>query len=358
MSDDNPSSDDQSSSLSEGDKWFIQLGVSRDSFNQADAGATDGDNNGLQVAGVGPGNWGRGPGQDYRGPGGANEPGPDNPVKVPGDGDNAPDTVPQNRINIDPDADPEAPTDPSPTLRSPEYDPTPKGPPDPPPVRPPSTPPDPPPANPSTPPPDDIPPTLRSPVNNGPSATDLGGPGAASVVITGDVVLTGSIVAVGVVEIAGAIYKIVIAWQISDLAQSYTPSVNAAQAGFKAAMTSGPAPGDQFGKLGYDQGSRNFQALFAKAKQDNPQATDDAIKAAIAAKADEALNQVSSAIDQAVRGGMWDGYLAAHSTALSGDDARWAYVACFGDEPNSKNPDAHWKKYMDAHPYLAWTSPK
>ena len=354
MSDDNSSgSDDQSSQLSASDQWCVKLGVSQDSFNQSDGGASGGgDDNGSRVAGVGPGNWGKGPGQDYRGPGGADEPGPNNPVRIPGDGDTAPDTMPRNRVPVDPDAEPSAPTDPSPTLRSPEYDPTPQGPPDPPPSPPPSVPP------PKPPPSDGSPPTLRSPGNEPPPEPGGGGAGAAGVVLTGDVILTGSIVIVGVVEIVGAIYKIIIGWQISDLAQSYTPSVNAAQAGFKAGMTGGSAPGDQFGKLGYDQGSRNFQTLFAKAKQDNPQASDDAIKAAIAAKADEALNQVSGGIDQSVRSGMWDGYLAAHSTALSGDDARWAYVACFGDEPNSKNPDAHWKKYLDAHPYLSWTSPK
>ena len=358
MSDDNSSdSDDQSSQPNACDNWCMQLGVSQDSFNAGNGSDNNDDNNGAQMAGVGPGNWGRGPNQDYRGPGGADEPGPDNPVRVPGDGDNAPDTMPRNRVDVDPDADPGAPTDPSPTLKSPEYDPAPQAPPDSPPSQP-SPPPDPPPANPGTPPGDDIPPTLRSPGNEAPPTGDLGAPGTAGVVITGDVILTGSIIAVGVIEIVGAIYKIVIGWQIADLAQSYAPSVEAAKAGFKTGMTGGAAPGDQFGKLGYDQGSRNFQVLFAKAKQDNPQASDDAIKAAIAAKADDALNQVAGGIDQAVRGGMWDGYLAAHSTVLSGDDARWAYVACFGDEPDSKNPDAHWKKYMDAHPYLAWTSPK
>lgn len=349
MSDDNPSGTDDA--FSDTDGWLVQLGVSRDSLNQSTGGTGNGDDNGVQAAGVGPGNWGKGPDQDYRGPGGANEPGPDNPVRIPGDGDNAPDTVPQNRVNIDPDADPAAPTDPSPTLRSPEYDPTPQSPPSQP-----SPPPDAPTPGPGTPPGDDIPPTLRSPGNPAPAA-DVG-PSAAGVVITGDVVLTGSIVLVGALEIGGAIYKIVMGWQIADLAQSYAPSVSAAQAGFKTAMSGGAAPGDQYGKLGYDQGLRNYQALFAKAKQDNPQASDDAIKAAIAAKADDALSQVSGAIDQAVRSGMWDGYLAAHSTVLSGDDARWAYVACFGDEPDSKNPDAHWKKYLSAHPYLSWTSPK
>ncbi len=181
---------------------------------------------------------------------------------------------------------------------------------------------------------------------------------AAVVAVGADVVIAGSFIVAGVATIGGAIFTIVRAWGVADLAKSYTPSVEAAKAGFKAGMSGGAAPGDRFGAVGFEQGRSNFQALFDKTKKENPKATDDAIRAAIAAKADAALQAVANDIDQAIRAGMWDGYLSQHTTVLLGDEARWGYVACFGDEPNSKSPDKHWKKYMDQHPLQAKLSPK
>lgn len=181
---------------------------------------------------------------------------------------------------------------------------------------------------------------------------------AGAVVVGAEVVIAGSIVAVGVATIGGAIYSIVQGWGIADLAQSYAPSVREAQAGFKAGMSGQGAPGDRFGVVGHAFGRRNYEALFVRAKKDNPQAGDDAIKAAIAAKADAALQAVAGEIDKAVRAGLWDGYLGQHTSLLTGGDARWAYVACFGNEPNSKNPDRHWKKYMELFPTQSMFSPK
>jgi len=74
--------------------------------------------------------------------------------------------------------------------------------------------------------------------------------------------------------------------------------------------------------------------------------------------ADAALQAVAGEIDQAIRAGMWDGYLAQNTKFLLGDEARWGYVACFGQEPNSQSPDKHWKKYMDEHPMQSKLSPK
>ncbi|MEI9893460.1 MAG: hypothetical protein WDN28_06055 [Chthoniobacter sp.] len=173
-----------------------------------------------------------------------------------------------------------------------------------------------------------------------------------------DVLISGGIVLVGVATVAGAIYSIIRGWEIGDLSESYAPAVKAAKDGFKTAMTGAPAPTDQFGKVGWDQGKANYDAVFAKAKKDNPQATDDAIKKAVADKADDALAAVGDQIDQSVRSAMWDGYLAAHTTLLMGNDARWGYVACFGQEPDSNNPDKHWKDYMTQHPIQSKTSAK
>ena len=169
------------------------------------------------------------------------------------------------------------------------------------------------------------------------------GEAAVAVVSIEGVLIVGGVAAVGV-----SIYSLVCAWGIGDLAQSYKPSIDSARAGFKAGMSGGSAPGDQYGKVGYEAGSRNYQALLERTRKDNPQATDEAIKAAIAAKADEALNQVAGVINRSVRVGLWDGYLAQHTTVLISSDAKWAFVACFGDLPKDSDPE--WKKYVAQHP--------
>jgi hypothetical protein len=171
-----------------------------------------------------------------------------------------------------------------------------------------------------------------------------------------DVLITGNAVVIGVAAVAAGIYAAIRGWESGDLRETYTPAVSAAKAGFKSAMAGKPAPTEGFTKAGWDQGKANFDALLAKAKQDNARASDAAIKAAIAAKADEALNKVAEQIGQAIRSAIWDGYLARHRTMLVGNDARWAYVACFGEEPDLQNPDQYWKDYMMQHPLPPKTS--
>jgi hypothetical protein len=171
------------------------------------------------------------------------------------------------------------------------------------------------------------------------------GLGEAAVAV---VSLEGALIVGGAAAVGVSIYSLVCAWGIGDLAQSYKPSIDSARAGFKAGMSGGSAPSDQYGKVGYAAGSSNYQALFERTRKANPEASDDAIKAAIAAKADEALNQVAAAIDHNVRVGLWDGYLAQHTTILISSDAKWAFVACFGELPKDSHPE--WKKYLAQHP--------
>jgi len=178
------------------------------------------------------------------------------------------------------------------------------------------------------------------------AATEAGE--VAVAVIGADVVIVGSLITGGVATIGGAIYSIVMAWGIGDLAKGYTPAIGNAHAGFKTGMQGGTPPGDQYGKAGFEAGARNHAALLEKAKKDNPGKPEDAVKAAVSGKADEALQQVAGEIDKAVRRGLWDGYLAQHTTLLLSQDARWAFVACWGDFPRDGDPE--WGKYVKAHP--------
>ena len=171
---------------------------------------------------------------------------------------------------------------------------------------------------------------------------------AAAAAITADAVIMGALIVGGVGTIFASVYSIVQAWGIGDLAQSYKPSLDDARSGFRCAMAGQAAPTSQYGKAGYDAGMKNCQALIEQTRKANPTATDDVIKEAIARKADDALAQASDSIDRGVRVGLWDGYLAQHMTMLISSDAKWAFVACFGDFPKDSDPE--WKKYLTQHP--------
>jgi hypothetical protein len=158
---------------------------------------------------------------------------------------------------------------------------------------------------------------------------------AAAAAITADAVIMGALIVDGVGTIFASVYSIVQAWGIGDLAQSYKPSLNDARSGFRCAMAGQAAPTSQYGKAGYDAGMKNCQALIEQTRKANPTATDDVIKEAIARKADDALAQASGSIDSSVRVGLWDGYLAQNTTMLICSDAKWAFVACFGDFPRT-----------------------
>jgi hypothetical protein len=172
-----------------------------------------------------------------------------------------------------------------------------------------------------------------------------------------DIVISGALIVGGVATITAAIYEIVMAWGIADLSQSYKPSIDSAHAGFKAAMAGSQAPGDNYGQAGYNTGKKNHDALTDSLRKQHPDAADDAIRSAIAAKADEALGQASGAIEDGVRRGLWNGYLAQHTTMLGANDARYAFIACFnGLDPKFDRLGAYageWQKYISAHPTMA-----
>jgi hypothetical protein len=173
----------------------------------------------------------------------------------------------------------------------------------------------------------------------------------AGIEISGEVVLTGSMVVLGVAAIGGAFCELGLAFEFGDLVKSYNPSFAAAMSGFKAGMSGGSEPGSPFGKAGYSQGKANFDKLFARAKRDSPNATDDAIKKAIAGRADDALKEVSDAMGGAVEVAIWDGFLAKHKGGvfpLLQSDAKNGYLSCFGKDPDESSSE--WKKYREQHP--------
>jgi hypothetical protein len=176
-----------------------------------------------------------------------------------------------------------------------------------------------------------------------------------AITIGGDVIIAGSFIVAGVATIGGACYELAKAFGMKDLAQSWSTNVASAKAGFMAGMTDAGGPGDQFGKMGYEQGQKNYKALFDKTKKENPNATDDAIKAAIVAGAGKAWGEVQNEVESKIRTGMWDGYLGKGTWLLTAKDAGIAFQVCFpvGDprfNPPQGEYKKEWQKYLDKYP--------
>ncbi len=178
---------------------------------------------------------------------------------------------------------------------------------------------------------------------------------AAAVVISVDAIVVGSLIVGGLAAVGGGIFSVIQGWGVADLAQSYAPAVQSAKAGFRAAMAGAQGPSDPFGQLGYDLGRANYQKLFDQTRQANAGATEEVIKEAITRKADQALGEVSTTIDQSIRVAMWDGYLRNNTRFLVESSARYAFVACFGYDPHFDKgwADSHWGDYVKQHPTMS-----
>jgi hypothetical protein len=174
--------------------------------------------------------------------------------------------------------------------------------------------------------------------------------------LAGDLILDGGILVVGIGAIAVAIYEIGFGWQLADMTEAYSKNRQSMTDGFRAGMAGGTAPGDPYGQKGYEFGKENYQQLFDRTKQQNPQATDDQITAALQAKADEATQQVVNSGDIAwkLKTGMWDGLLASGKWLFNAQDAATAYQACgLGDDPRFNTKDANspqWQAYLKQYP--------
>lgn len=169
----------------------------------------------------------------------------------------------------------------------------------------------------------------------------------AATVVGGEALITGSLVAVGLSVIFGTLYSMAQGSKIGDLAVGVKPGIEKAKGGYKLAMSGYKAPSDPLALAGWTAGDQNRTALIGKARKQFPDAAEDDIKREIAHVAAEAVKQAEDTIVKAVRTGLWDGYLAVNKHVLLSGDAKWAFTACFGDNPKEGDPE--WKKYLDQH---------
>ena len=169
----------------------------------------------------------------------------------------------------------------------------------------------------------------------------------AATVVSAEVIIAGSLIAVGLTTIFGTLYSLAQGSQIGDLAVSVRPGIVQAKQGFKLAMQGYRAPADPLGAAGYQAGEANWAALIAKVQKAFPDAEENEIKRQIAGVADAAVTEAGATIERAVRVALWDGYLKKNQAMLLSGDARWAFTACFGDNPGDSDPE--WKKYLAQH---------
>ena len=171
-----------------------------------------------------------------------------------------------------------------------------------------------------------------------------------------DVIIAGSFIVGGLATIVGATYQIAFGLKLKDLTESYAGNLRALEAGFRAGMSDGPAPGDAYGKKGHELGQQNFKKLIERTRQQNPEASDDQIRAAVISKADDATREAinSGQVEASLKNGMWDGLLADGKWLFTAKDAATAFQACgLGNDPRFDAKAAaskQWQAYLKQYP--------
>jgi hypothetical protein len=174
--------------------------------------------------------------------------------------------------------------------------------------------------------------------------------------IGADVIIAGSFIVGGVATIAGAVYQIAFGFALKDLTERFASNLQSLEAGFRAGMSDAPAPGDPYGKKGHELGQQNLKKLIDRTREQNPQASEEQIKAAVVAKAGEATQEAidSGQVAASLKNGMWDGLLAEGKWIFTAKDAATAYQACgLGNDPRFDAKAAstpQWQAYLKQYP--------
>ena len=180
---------------------------------------------------------------------------------------------------------------------------------------------------------------------------------AAGVGVAGSVVfLAGASIAIA--SVGTAIYQLAYATNLSNASGNFERDLANAQVGFKAGMSEGGAPSNAFGKIGYQLGKDNFNKLCARARQQNPNATDDAIRDAVKDMADRAWQDIKADMRLQISKALWEKFLDSNRTFVSRKDAWEMFQACGlqsvyrGDPRYDKKAAAspEWQAYLKQYP--------
>jgi hypothetical protein len=178
----------------------------------------------------------------------------------------------------------------------------------------------------------------------------------AAVSVSGEVIIAGSFIVAGVATIAGACYQIAFGFQLQDLTESYAGNLKSLEEGFRAGMTGKGAPGDRYGKEGFELGRQNLAKLTERTKAQNPGVSEDQINIAVQSKADEATQEIinSGEVAAKLKNGMWDGLLNSGKWLFTCKDAALAFQACgLGNDPRFDTQAAkssQWQAYLTKYP--------
>jgi hypothetical protein len=171
-----------------------------------------------------------------------------------------------------------------------------------------------------------------------------------------DALITTGFIAIGVATVVAAAYQVGYGFKLKELGQNFNSHVAQMEAGFKAGMSGGSNPGGHFGNKGFELGQTSLQKIVDKTKQENPAATDEQIKAAVAPRADEAAKAAinSGEVQFQVRKGMWAAFLDEGKWLLTGQDAGLAYAMCFNSSHPKNDAKAaaspEWQEYLRRYP--------
>jgi hypothetical protein len=172
---------------------------------------------------------------------------------------------------------------------------------------------------------------------------------AGTALLGADALIIGGILLAGAGSIGAAILTIKEGDEIAETHGQCVALATKLTEGFRIGVVGGSTPGEKELMPGYTQGIRNFNSAHSKLKQQNPDADDATITAAIAAQADAVTAQAQSQIMDMAKDTVWNKYASGHQDTWyhSYDFDRWAaWSNIYGDDPRG---DKRYTRYCPDH---------
>jgi len=172
---------------------------------------------------------------------------------------------------------------------------------------------------------------------------------AGAALLGADALIIGGILLAGAGSIGAAILTVQEGDEIAETHGQCVALAAKLTEGFRIGVAGGPSPSEKEMIPGYVQGIRNFNAAVSNLKEQNPDADDATIKAAVAAQADTVTEQAQSQIMDMSKDTVWNKYASGHLDTWyhSYDFDRWAaWSNIYGSDPRG---DPRYTRYCPDH---------
>ncbi len=175
----------------------------------------------------------------------------------------------------------------------------------------------------------------------------------AAALVGADALIVGGILLAGVGTIGAAILTIEEGDEIAETHAKVIELSEAMTKGFKLGASGGEAPTNKAQLQGYAKGVSNYNAAYKSIKNQNPSASGDDIRAAIAANVDDAAEKAEPEILAAAQKAVWENYASNHQDSWyhSYEWDRWAAWANIYSNVNRGDPagNPEYARYRNSH---------